>query len=205
MKKTTFTAVLVYLFTNFVYCQKTSITPILGSNISNVNSSMIGGKPVFGFVTGLSSHISLSKRFDFKYELDFETKGYKLLSTYNDTLNTLIFRKNCLVLPLNIRFNFGKRGLIFLNLGSYLSYTLNYKYKLTSKNSTFEQTSKATYPLNLGVTASAGLRIPVSKYNRILVELRSCLDFYNGKTFAFAAYELLWGYEFGLIRKNSQK
>ena len=109
------------------------------------------------------------------------------------------------MLPLNIRFNFGKRGLIFLNLGSYLSYTLNYKYKLTSKNYSFEQTSKATYPLNLGVTASAGLRIPVSKYNRILVELRSCLDFYNGKTFAFAAYELLWGYEFGLIRKNSQK
>lgn len=214
---------LLFLSIQISYSQKMSITPLLGKNVSGPVFNTFGAyKPIGGYVVGLASYIKISKRFDFKYELDFETRGHRTFIKLVDTTKSyfsynnaeLRYRTYNLTLPISLRLNIGKKNIGFISLGGVISYSfLNVATTIINKQrNTFDKQFGSDY-LRIGGIVSGGLRIPVNEKNKVLIELRTfaynqlALKSSSSTYPKFKEYSiaLIIGYEFGLSRKNTQK
>lgn len=123
------------------------------------------------FSAGAFYNIGLSKHFSFQIEALYTLKGYKrtiISERPGKPTQTVIYPYNSdyIELPLLIKYSFGETIKPYINTGIAPSFNVSDPYN-------------AYKPFDLGIIASIGLDIPLSKKISTFIELRTSLGLLN--------------------------
>jgi hypothetical protein len=140
-----------------------------------------------GFSAGITTQFRLTQKFAVQTSLGIERKGALSKGFVSDTLGMTIGEFSCqnqfdyLVLPVLLRYHFGKQNLFFVNAGPYLGYLLRQNNKVKSELFPNYSYSDIAYfkQLDAGVTAGFGMNIPLNEVLVLSVECRDNLGVSN--------------------------
>ena len=136
---------------------------------------------------GITAQFRLNQKFSMQTSLGVERKGALSNGFVSDTLgNTIGDYKNhvqfdYIVLPVLLRYHFGKQQLFFVNAGPYLGYLFRQNNKVKSDLFQDYSYSDQAYfkQLDAGVTAGIGMNIPLNEELVLSVECRDNLGISN--------------------------
>lgn len=143
--------------------------------------------PTLGFSGGIALQYNFPKIFSIRTIFSYDRKGSMSKGTFIDAQGnslgnyTIYSHFNYLTLPILLRANFGKKIKYFFNAGPYLGRLSNQSSRLVA-----EQLPGVTYGgisnytrYDIGLTAGAGIYIPIKKAFALSFELRDNLGLYN--------------------------
>lgn len=144
-----------------------------------------------GLSAGIAAQYRLTQKLALQTSIGFERKGSFSKGVILDTSGNTIGDVKCLqqfdylVLPILLRFHFGKQQQFYVNVGPYLGYLL--RQNNTVKSDIFPDYcySDMAYfkHLDAGVSAGFGLNVPVNEVLRLSVECRENLGLSNMSLF----------------------
>ncbi|MEN9742212.1 MAG: hypothetical protein RLZZ65_17 [Bacteroidota bacterium] len=140
-----------------------------------------------GFSAGITAEFRLTQKFTLQTSLGVDRKGALSKGFVSDTLgNTIGDYKNhvqfdYIVLPVLLRYHFGKQQQFFVNAGPYLGYLFRQNNKVKSDLFQDYSYSDQAYfkQLDAGVTAGIGMNIPLNEELVLSVECRDNLGISN--------------------------
>lgn len=143
--------------------------------------------PTIGFSGGVFFQYNFSKLFSIRTNIAFDRKGSIARGTNTDMNGrnvgnfTTRLNFNYLTAPILIRAGFGKKVKYFINTGPFFGYLMKDTYitQGTDIPKTVSDNTKNDKPLDLGITAGAGVAIPIKEKIYISCEIRNNLGLYN--------------------------
>jgi len=149
-----------------------------GVNATTFNESIIAGdsSPKIGFLIGTSFEYYLNEVLSIKANLNYVRKSHKSEYIFQDDqggelgFNEQIVKNNDLMLPILLKYDFGKTKNFFLNGGFALSYLINLKIKDDEFSPIYQKISLNETDAYL--TIGAGTKFNLDGKNDINIELR---------------------------------
>nr|WP_207632518.1 porin family protein [Foetidibacter luteolus] len=144
-------------------------------------------RSTLGFTGGIFVQYNTGQHLSFKSSLSFERKGATTKAQGIDGQGNPVsevktrFNFNYLTIPLLVKASFGKRVTWFANAGPYTGFLMNQVnvVSIDGLPTTHTDNSSQYKPLDLGISAGAGISVPARRLFDVSFEIRYNKGFIN--------------------------